>query len=332
VATAYTLSDEGAFACGYGYGTTDPCVDELGYGSVVPHGSASAGGFGLSVTELGQGDGLIIYWLQKPGGLVFKRTGENYDGQWFSGAPQHFVEAASKALGQQVNILFSEAPMGLPESLQVMHDEQGSPTMVVAKRGGQFSFSVLNPSQPFYSKAAVKLARSEMVGDDLSTPHFQVSMSADKLTATVRVRPEGATEVDLTAADLERAVSVLGEARATMAVAMPSEPPQHPGHRELVVTDPAWRTMPPLHASLDGIFFATPAPLPRLAHVSASLARSASAGQMAKRQFKSKRAYRQGLDARVEDALELLRTFVCSMSYRRLVRQRADRSSERALA
>ena len=43
---------EGAFMCGYGYSVSDPIFDRIAPGSIVPHGTAEAGGYGLSVTEL----------------------------------------------------------------------------------------------------------------------------------------------------------------------------------------------------------------------------------------------------------------------------------------
>jgi hypothetical protein len=68
---AYHLTSHGAFLSGYSYSASDPILTKIGPGSVVPHGTTEAGGFGLSVTELGHGDGVIVYWLQQPGGASF---------------------------------------------------------------------------------------------------------------------------------------------------------------------------------------------------------------------------------------------------------------------
>jgi hypothetical protein len=45
----YHLTDDGAFSCGYAYSASDPILTKIGPGSIVPHGTAEAGGFGLLV-------------------------------------------------------------------------------------------------------------------------------------------------------------------------------------------------------------------------------------------------------------------------------------------
>jgi hypothetical protein len=76
--TPYYLTREGACLCGYGYAVSDPILSKIGPGSIIPHGTAEAGGFGLSVTELGVLQGVIVYWLQLPGGIAYLRTGNGY--------------------------------------------------------------------------------------------------------------------------------------------------------------------------------------------------------------------------------------------------------------
>ena len=70
----------------------DPILTQLGPGSAVPHGTAEAGGFGLSVTELGKRNGVVVYWLQMPGGVVFVREPETYTEHEFKGPPRNSLE------------------------------------------------------------------------------------------------------------------------------------------------------------------------------------------------------------------------------------------------
>src|SRR5262249_16571206 len=98
----YHLTGDGPFLCGYFYSASDPILTRIGPGSIVPHGTAEAGGFGLSVTELGQGHGVVVYWHQQPGGAVYKRTADGYEALKFEGTPSLFKERASGAVGQPV--------------------------------------------------------------------------------------------------------------------------------------------------------------------------------------------------------------------------------------
>jgi len=93
----YFVTAEGTFFCGYGYAVSDPILKRIGPGALVPHGTAKAGGFGLSVTEFGRGNGMVVYWLQLPGGTVFMRRENGYDACEFRGAPSEFKQQALEA-------------------------------------------------------------------------------------------------------------------------------------------------------------------------------------------------------------------------------------------
>ena len=116
---AYHLTSEGAFLCGYAVSASDPILTKIGPGSIVPHGTAEAGGFGLSVTELGRGDGLVVYWRQKPGGTVFRRTAAGYDVLNFDGSISVFKEQVFAEIGQHAEIFFDDQSAGPLESIEV---------------------------------------------------------------------------------------------------------------------------------------------------------------------------------------------------------------------
>lgn len=254
---AYQLTSEGAFLCGYMYSASDPILTRIGPGSLVPHGTAEAGGFGLSVTELGRGDGLVVYWRQLPGGTVFRKTADGYEVLKFDGTPSTFKERVFAATGQPVEIMFNDQPAGPLESITVMRDERGVPSMVLAKHGDAISFSVLNVGTTFRTRAMVnfKGGEEDKPGGMLATDRLSVALNDDKSTATIDLLSEGtpSTRIELQPSELDAALAVLGEARAIMHGQVAVEPPQERGTRELMVLNPAWRTSSELHPSLSGI-------------------------------------------------------------------------------
>ena len=254
--TPYYLSREGAFLCGYGYAVSDPVLTRLGPGSILAHGSAEAGGFGLSFTELGVLQGVIVYWLQLPGGIVFRKVANGYEATNYEGRPAEFMERASAGVGQRVEVLFSDQPIGPPQSITIMRDDKGVPSMAIAKHGRSFSFSVLNVASPFRSFGEVRLGdHREIPGKDLFSDYLRITISDDSSTATVDLRADGrpVTEVVLDARNLDLATALLGEARAMLRSAVPPAPQQDAHTRELMVLDPTWRTQRPEHPTLNGI-------------------------------------------------------------------------------
>jgi hypothetical protein len=255
---AYHLTSEGAFLCGYGYSVSDPILSKIGPGSILPHGTAEAGGFGLSVTELGHGAGVVIYWLQQPGGTIFRKIANGFEALTFGGPPSQFKARAGAALGQQIEIMFGDQPSGPARSATVMRDELGQPSMVMVRHeDGAISFSTLNPRSPFRTRATINLKGSERdtPGGIQSTERVAVAISEDKETATLKLLTVGQqlAQVDLSAKELEDVLTILGEARAIMKQPVPAEPPNVAGAREAVILDPAWRTNTAIHPSLDGI-------------------------------------------------------------------------------
>jgi hypothetical protein len=257
-AVPYHLTREGAFLCGYAYSVSDPILAKIGPGSIVPHGTAEAGGFGLSVTELGRGDGVVVYWLQQPGGTVFRRTATSYEALKFEGMPSQFKKVASTAVGQPVEIMFNDQPAGPLESVTVMRDEHGAPSAVLARHGDAISFSVLNVGTAFRTRASVNLKGTDQdkPGGQLATDRVSVTLNEAKTTAAIDLLTDAnpATRIELQARELDAVLAVLGEARAVMRDKVPIETPEQRGAREVVILDPAWRTGPQLHPSLAGIF------------------------------------------------------------------------------
>jgi hypothetical protein len=258
--TAYFLTKDGTFLCGYGYAVSDPILTQLGPGSAVPHGTAEAGGFGLSVTELGERNGVVVYWLQMPGGVVFVREPETYTEHEFKGAPSEFISSATVALGRKIEIWFGDKPSGQPQSITILRDRNGVPSMAVANDRDVLSFSVLNVSSPFATRAALNLAENDpnALEKALEGDRVRLTFDADRKTTKLNlyVNKQPATAITLNVHELEGLIAQLGEARANLAEPIAYEPPQpKPGlpMRDVMVLNPTWRTEPPVHPNLNGI-------------------------------------------------------------------------------
>lgn len=252
-AVPYVLVKEGAFMCGYGYSVSDPIFDKITAGSVVPHGTAEAGGYGLSVTEFGAREGLVVYWRQLPGGLVLTRQDSGYAKLEIAGHPSAFKHSALEALGKSVDIFFGDLPLGHPESLIILRDANGNPAVAIAKHGKDFSFSVLNVETAFETSASL-----DLVGKGPTTMTVQnltFTLAEDKSHVLLKLvednKPAG--QATLNAAELDSVIAGLGEFRASLVDLVSAEPKQAPGSRDFLVIDPAWRTERSPHADLDGV-------------------------------------------------------------------------------
>jgi hypothetical protein len=249
------VTAEGTFFCGYGYAVSDPILKRIGPGALVPHGTAEAGGLGLYVTEFGRGNGMVVYWLQLPGGTVFVRGENGYDAREFRGPPSEFKQQALESLGKPVELLFGDQPTGPARSIAVMLDETGIPSIAIAKRKGSFSVAVLNVATPFQVGGEMSLIATEadMPGAQLSTDQMNVKLSDDKNYVTLGLVDQGkpANQVTIQADELSLMIAKLAEARAVMSAPISREPPQN--CRELAAIDPIWRTNPPLHPDVNGV-------------------------------------------------------------------------------
>jgi hypothetical protein len=259
-AVPYVLVKEGAFMCGYGYSVSDPIFDKITPGSVVPHGTAEAGGYGLSVTEFGKGEGLVVYWRLLPGGLVLTRQDSGYTKLEITGHPSEFKRNALEVLGKSVDIFFGDLPLGRPESLIILRDDNGKPAVAIAKRGNDLSFSVLNVETVFKSSATL-----DLVGKGpriMTVQNLTFTLAEDKSHVLLKLveddKPVG--QATLNATELDNVIAGLGEFRASLVEPVSAEPKKDAGSRELLVIDPAWRTERSPHADIDGV-------LVRLRHI-----------------------------------------------------------------
>jgi hypothetical protein len=251
-AVPYVLVKGGAFMCGYAYSVSDPIFDSISPGSVVPHGTAQAGGYGLAVTEFGEREGMVVYWRQMPGGLVLTRQDDGYSKLEIKGDPSEFRRRALEVFGKPVDIFFGDMPFGHPESLMILRDDNGKPAMAIARRGRDLSFSVLNVETVFRLQASLDFVKglSTMTAQNLT-----LSLAEDKSHVLLKLVEDGkpAGQATLNASELDNILAGLSELRTSLVEPVSAEPKQDAGSHELLVVDPAWRTETSPHAGIDGV-------------------------------------------------------------------------------
>jgi hypothetical protein len=116
----FLLTANGARLCTYVYSVTDPITDKLQPGMAIPHGTAEAGGFGLSFTSLREDDGMVVYLLQRAAGHIYLRGEGGYEVLEFLGGPSRFKEQVREQLGRDVDLWFGDKPIGVPESVSYL--------------------------------------------------------------------------------------------------------------------------------------------------------------------------------------------------------------------
>jgi hypothetical protein len=138
--TPYRLTNSGVELCTFAYAVTDPIIGKLPPGSVIPHGTAEHGGFTVSLTELGTGDGMVVYWGQRRAGSVFVRRGARYVRHDFQGEPAAFKAAVRDALGVTVDLWIDDQPLEKVRSIAALRDQSDCDRIAVKSDGNKLEF------------------------------------------------------------------------------------------------------------------------------------------------------------------------------------------------
>jgi ATP-dependent protease ClpP protease subunit len=121
----YALTSNGASLLSYAYSTSDPILNHLLPGDIIPHGSAAGGGFSFSLTELSDHSGFVAYWLQQPGGFIYRKREGGSKFLKIQGDPLEFKERAAALLGFPIDIWFGDSsPRPVVDAVD-MPDESG---------------------------------------------------------------------------------------------------------------------------------------------------------------------------------------------------------------
>jgi hypothetical protein len=262
VAIPYLLSGSGVKLCAYAFSATDSSLAELLPGTIITQGSPQLGGCSLSVTELLEHDGLVIYWLQKPGGSVFLRSANGYDQYDFDGNPTLFKNAVKARLGRKIDLWFggqTQENKDVISMTRIMKDQEGRPRIGLTTSGDTFSFSwIQNTEESFKASETVSFEHANFknncvgeIGHLKLVPEF----SEDKRTVALGLGMEGEKlNVSMSANELEILIGCLARIRAVMQAPVLFE--LAAGTELRTVIDPRWRTRPTYHVPVDGVLLA----------------------------------------------------------------------------
>jgi hypothetical protein len=254
-AIPYLLSNRGAAFFGHVFSVSDPIFDRIAPGSLVPAGTAEAGGFDISVTELDEGDGIVAYWLQREAGLVLLRSATGYDRHNFEGPPTRFKELIKTTLGRTAQLWLGDQAPGPIRCIQHMRDQSGNIAGTFADHGDSISFAVRNVETPFEFKGVMHLGPGAKgnANSDNTRGNLELILSDDARSVEVQTFVSGTIsgKAILDAAEMDSLIARLGEIRSRMVDEVPKE--IAPGSKLMMVLDPIWRTETPPHPGLNGL-------------------------------------------------------------------------------
>lgn len=255
VAIPFILSHQGPQVLNYVYAVSDPLTRELAHGTVVPHGTAERGGYGISVSQLAEKDGVFVYWLQRPGGTVFIRREGGDDVYDFEGRPGDFVQAVKQELDRDVSLFFGEVAPAEPHSLRLMFDENGVACLAVASSDIDFTFSWLHMSEDSFRMVPTALPVG--IGTQQAEPPvgLQGTITNEGKTLSLTAQDDNgkSVEIPLAATQVDQLIRHLSQLRASMTEKVPSAPDSgvYP-----VSLDPTWRTNADVHPAFPGVCLA----------------------------------------------------------------------------
>jgi hypothetical protein len=248
-AVPYFLTTDGPRFVSYCYSVSDPLFDRLAPSALIPHGTQEEGGSSLSVTELGDDEGMVVYWLQLPGGTVLIRNADGYEAHFFPGRLSEFKTAGDAALNRAIELWVGDQPLRPVRRLRMMRDANGALTCALADDGGGMSLAIYNLATPFHSRAELTMNNALSA----NTSPIGVEVTEEKNSVRLKCRaPQGAAvDVNLTASELDAFLLQLAQARAELSQQVPLELAQ--GTTINTQLNPCWRTWANVHPQLPGI-------------------------------------------------------------------------------
>ena len=240
----FVLDEGGAKLYSYGYSVTDKIADKLGFGALIPTGTAPGGGYGLSVTELKERDGFVFYWLQRPGGEIWVRNDDWYESLKFDGSPATFKAKVKESIGRDIDLWFGEVRKSQPDIVRMIPDKSGIPALAVAQSGRALSFSSIagNASFAAFAKFSLSDGLSDEEDEGRSLSSLKLATDDKKSRLVIKfddVSLEGG-ELSLDAEQVDELISCLSKIRAEIAPPISSEIIQ--GTALDAIYDPRWET------------------------------------------------------------------------------------------
>lgn len=256
VVVPYLIDGIEARRCGYTHSVTDPGCMSLVPGDVIEHGTAERGGFGVSVYELAEHDGISIYWLQGHAGCVITGFGKESHVRRFSGSPLEFVLNVKTKLGRDVHVGFGCAPLSTDKAVSVMRDEKGRALMAIttSREGAAFAW-IGGPSGPFRSSHLVPTYRSIAPPEEgmrMAEHRIAFTLEEDRSIASIEIEgPSGHVQISASAMELDRLIEALSMIRSGLHESVPLDLSE--GTKLTAVEDPAWRTHSQFAAHAKGV-------------------------------------------------------------------------------
>jgi ATP-dependent protease ClpP protease subunit len=157
----YILTENGASVVSYVYSTSDAILSRLLPGDIIPHGTATGGGFGFSLTELSDHTGFVAYWQQLPGGLILRKQHSTIKSISISGSPLEFKEKAKAAIGMAVDLWFGEDKLRRVIGTRELLDDHGKPRVrMLTHEDGSYALQwVKRTSESFQASGNIDLQR-----------------------------------------------------------------------------------------------------------------------------------------------------------------------------
>lgn len=241
----YILGTEGPSLVSYAYSTTDPVMVGLPLGTPIQFGTASAGGFALSLTRASEVDGVVVYWLQMPGGRVFARERSGYSSYHFNGGPAEFGRNVRERLGFEPSLWFGEESTLVPKYINIISDHNGLDRLAINSDGNNFNFTWLGNN----TDASFSIEHQKTMDDPFEQPvltrdgsRIEFEAQSDTRLKITIIKAEISVSCDLDASELDSFLRQLSAKRAELNPEVPMERPRGVPH--VVTIDPVWRTEP----------------------------------------------------------------------------------------
>lgn len=245
IVVPYLIDGLEPMRCGYIHSVTDPVRSSLIPGDIVRHGSSERGGFGVSVYELEEMDGIVVYWPQAKLGSILVGVGDNCSVDQLPGEPDAFVDSVKTLFGRAVHVGFGNAGLVGDRTVSKLRDSQGRAILSATTTDGAFAFTWIGESnEPFRVTDTLQLTQREPDGQRiLNMAEHKISMTLSESLKDASIVIDGSSgrvEMSADAGELDRFIGALSHIRMGMQDAVPLVLPK--GTKVALVPDPAWRS------------------------------------------------------------------------------------------
>lgn len=191
-AVPYVLTGNGASLVSYAYSSSDPIMNRLLPGDIIPHGTATGGGFGFSLTELPDHAGFVAYWQQLPGGFIVRRRQGAIQSMFIAGSPSEFKKRAADEIETTIDLWFGEEKLRRVVGARDLLDDHGrSRIRILTHEDGSHVFQwVQRTPESFRATETVDLQKETIVKEVAQTAIAQTRTGENRVStvaSTLRI-------------------------------------------------------------------------------------------------------------------------------------------------